>query len=119
MSSEIMKGIRTNSYRMNHTCNCAGKPCGNRHLGIFFLRVVAGIVLIYAGWWKLQNPAMNVAGFAMNHLPAWVATGITWLELVGGAALILGIFTCFFASVFAVEMAVATILTWKMGFQIA
>jgi len=104
---------------MNNMCNCAGKRCGNHGLGMFLLRVVAGVIFIYAGWWKLQNEAANVAGFAANHLPSWVAYGITWFEIIGGAALILGIFTCLFASLFAVEMAVATILSWKMGFQIA
>jgi uncharacterized membrane protein YphA (DoxX/SURF4 family) len=84
---------------------------------MFFLRVVAGIVLVYAGWWKLHNEAANIAGFASMHMSPWIATGITWLELIGGVALILGIFTCFFAMIFAIEMAVATVLTWKMGFQ--
>jgi len=101
-------------------CNCTGKPCGNHGAGMFLLRVVAGIIFIYAGWWKLQHPEMSAAGFAVNHLPAWVAMAIAWLEIIGGAALVLGVFTCLFASLFAIEMAVATILTWKgMGFQMA
>jgi uncharacterized membrane protein YphA (DoxX/SURF4 family) len=84
---------------------------------MFLLRVVAGIILIYAGWWKLENQAANIAGFASMGLPAWTALGITWLELIGGTALILGLFTCFLSIIFAIEMAIAAVLTWKMGFQ--
>jgi putative oxidoreductase len=87
---------------------------------MFILRVVSGIIFLYAGWYKFQNMAMTAGFFANMHMAPWVASGITWLEIIGGIALILGLWTCFFAPIFAIEMAVATYFSYKMGgFQMA
>jgi len=40
------------------------------------------------------------------------------IEFVGGIALILGLFTRFFAAAAAVEMLVITVLYWKAGFSL-
>lgn len=100
---------------MSHTCNCAGKQCGHRHLGMFALRAITGIILGYVGWMKLQNIASSQAHFVAMHLAPWMATATAWIELVGGIALILGLFTCFFAAIFTIGMIVSAVYAWKAG----
>jgi uncharacterized membrane protein YphA (DoxX/SURF4 family) len=46
----------------------------------------------------------------------WVWAALI-IEFVGGIALILGLFTRFFAAAGAVEMLIITLLYWKAGFS--
>lgn len=81
--------------------------------GLFILRLATGAIFIMHGAMKLQNPA-GMAGFfaKMGLMPGlqWVWF-IALLEVIGGAALILGIATRFFGSLLAIEMLVAILLT--------
>lgn len=98
---------------MKAMCTCHGR-CANPHLGLLLLRIATGAVFIYHGWMKLQNLEGARAFFGSLHLYPWLAPAVAALEVVGGAALILGVFTCFFASLLALNMAVA-IVTAKWG----
>jgi putative oxidoreductase len=74
------------------------------------LRVVIGYILFMHGWVKFQAGAVAVAGgMAKNGLEP--ATGFAYaaifLETVGAACLIVGLFTRFFGAALAIEMAVA------------
>jgi putative oxidoreductase len=98
-----------------------GRTDGWASVGMLFLRLVVGIVLFAHGWQKLFVMGVpNVAGFFGSlgipapGLMAWV---VTLIELVGGAALILGLFTRFVAPLVAVVMLVA-ILTVKRSIGI-
>ena len=88
-------------------CACLEK-CGG--IGMIILRVVVGLTFALHGWQKLQGGIEGVVGF-FNQLgiPAagFFAPFITWLELIGGIALILGIGTHWFAKLLAINMVVA------------
>jgi putative oxidoreductase len=83
------------------------------------VRIAVGWNLLVHGWGKVtRGPGAYVKGFAEQGMePAlpwvWAALGI---EFVGGAALILGLFTRFWAAAAAIEMAIISYLYWKNGF---
>jgi putative oxidoreductase len=78
------------------------------------VRVAAGIVFLVHGAQKLFMFGIDDVGggFAQMGIPAPAVAAllVTVLELAGGAALIAGLFTRWFAALFAVEMLVATLL---------
>jgi putative oxidoreductase len=81
--------------------------------GMFFLRLVTGIIFIMHGSMKLGALGM-MAGFfgGLGLAPAlWWVWLIGLLEVVGGAALILGVATRLFGALLAIEMLVAIFLT--------
>jgi putative oxidoreductase len=53
---------------------------------------------------KVENMSRTMNSFAGMGFPAWVGAFIGLLEVVGGAALIFGIFTRVFAVAFGIEM---------------
>jgi putative oxidoreductase len=73
------------------------------------IRVAAGGFLLYHGWGKLMTGAAPVAaamlknGFEPHMAYAYAAI---FLETVGAASIILGLFTRFFAAAIAIEMAI-------------
>jgi putative oxidoreductase len=83
------------------------------------IRIACGWNLLVHGWGKVtRGPAAYIKGFNDQGFdPAlpwiWAALGI---EFVGGIALILGLFTRFFAAAAAIEMAIISYLYWKNGF---
>jgi putative oxidoreductase len=84
------------------------------------VRVAIGWNLLVHGWGKIS------AGPTPGFLKAYVDLGFTppapwfWtalvLETAGGIALILGLFTRFFAAAVAIEMLIITLVYWKTGF---
>jgi putative oxidoreductase len=75
------------------------------------LRVAAGVVFLVYGWNKLQNPAgwqdmMTGLGFPVPVVLSWF---VLLLELVGGAALIVGLLVRPIALLFGVEMVVSSV----------
>ena len=82
--------------------------------GLAVLRVVVGITLLMHGWQKLFEMGIpGVAGFFGQlgiPVPALAATLVSFLELAGGAALIVGLFTRWLAIPLALDMLVATLL---------
>ncbi len=60
------------------------------------IRVLAGIVLCYAGFYKATGPSMEFAANIMNYhvVPSWVATlaayVLPWVELYIGIMILLG-----------------------------
>jgi putative oxidoreductase len=84
------------------------------------LRVVAGIFFVVYGWNKLQDTAgwqamLTGLGFPAPLLLSWF---VLLLELVGGAALILGLLVRPLALLFAIEMVVSSV-TVKLGLGFA
>jgi putative oxidoreductase len=90
--------------------------------GLFVLRAVVGIIFLMHGIPKLTGGVGQVAeGFAglgipMPLLAAWF---ITLLEIVGGASLILGLFTEIWNVLFIAEMATGiALIHWEQGFYV-
>ncbi|HLD34793.1 MAG: hypothetical protein UY12_C0008G0003 [Parcubacteria group bacterium GW2011_GWA2_47_8b] len=83
-------------------------------LALWVLRIVFGAIFLVHGWPKLKGLRATAENFEMmGFRPGkfW-GTFIAFLEVFGGLAIILGIYTETLATLFAIEMAVATI--WKM-----
>lgn len=85
-------------------------------------RVVFGIIMIMHGWPKLMVAGVDRVGmnFVKNYgLPYWFAHLAVFFEVVGGAALIVGLFTRFFGAALAIEMLVAMFVShWAKGFSV-
>jgi putative oxidoreductase len=84
------------------------------------VRLGAGWLLIVHGWGKVtRGTAPYVKGFAELGLEpalAWVWSALV-IEFVGGIAIVVGLFTRFFAAAAAVEMLIITAIYWKNGFS--
>jgi putative oxidoreductase len=78
------------------------KPSG----GALILRLVIGILMVAAGWWKLNNISTAIGYGVMLGFPAFATIFVAWVELVGGILLILGWLTKPVCVAFAIEMAV-------------
>ena len=89
-------------------------------LSWLIVRAACGGILLVHGWGKVtRGPAFYVKGFTdMGFDPAlpWVWGGLI-LEFGGAIALILGLFTRFFAAAIAIEMAIITCLYLNNGFS--
>lgn len=87
--------------------------------GLLILRVALGVIMVAHGWPKLKNLKGTAAGFkAMGFKPPkfW-GTVAAIVEFFGGLALILGLFTQFFAFLIAIQFIVAILkVKGKMGF---
>lgn len=92
-----------------------------RRIGLAVLRVIVGVVFLMHGWQKFSVMGIGgVTGFFTQvgaPLPAISAYLITFLEIFGGSALILGFLTRIVALGFVLDMAGAIALVhWKNGF---
>lgn len=83
----------------------------NTHLGLFIVRVVTGVVFFMHGWQKLVDNGLDGtrAGFeAMDvPLPAVTSVIVTFVELFGGLALIVGALTPWFSVLLLIDMVAA------------
>jgi len=79
-----------------------------RHITLFLLRIVAGLLFLQAGGMKLFDWFGGVPAQFGGHPPIMSQTWIGGvLEFYGGAAILLGLFTRPIAFVLSGEMAVA------------
>src|SRR5690349_24499731 len=79
------------------------KPNLNRAWAILFARLVLGLIFFMAGFWKvfqlgpLQHARKYFLPFSDTFLPVWslwaVGVVIPFIELIGGALVILGLRT--------------------------
>jgi putative oxidoreductase len=79
--------------------------------GITPVRIAMGLIFVIAGWGKVMGGVGNVAtSFSRIGIPAPGIAGpfIAYLELIGGAALLAGLFGRWLGLVFALEFVVAT-----------
>lgn len=96
---------------MKSMMDACGRMLYKPSLGLLLIRVATGLVFVMHGWMKFNNADMIGGMFAGMGFPAGTAMFITYLELIGGAALILGILPRIVAILFAIEMVVAIIKT--------
>lgn len=85
----------------------------SREYGLFILRLVVGIVFIAHGWQKLSGGIEGVGGFfGMVGIPAagFFSYVVTFVEFLGGIALILGVFTSIVSGLLAIDMIVALLV---------
>jgi putative oxidoreductase len=82
---------------------------------LLVMRLVLGAILIAHGYHKVWGGFHHHMDFVGSlGLPKWMAYLSTGTEFFGGIAIVLGLFTRFFAAAFIVEMAVAI---WKVHFK--
>lgn len=86
------------------------------------VRIVFGAIMIVHGWPKLMvaGPERVGTAFANNYgLPSWFSYLAILFEVFGGAALVAGLFTRFFASALAIELLIAMFAAhWAKGFGV-
>ena len=66
---------------------------GNISLGLLLIRLAVGGVFIAHGLQKVLNLDMTVGFFTTLGLPAFLAYVVTAIELLGGIAVLLGLWT--------------------------
>src|SRR5262245_32451736 len=88
-------------------------PYTEGYSSIILIRIFAGLVFLGEGILKFLFPSMGLKRFLLLGFPLSELTAdlIGILEIVGGIALILGLFTNLFALLFAIEMIVAFLST--------
>lgn len=98
---------------MRDLANSLSRCFYRQSAGVFILRFVTGLIFILHGAMKLAAIAAIGAFFGRLGLAPelWWAWFIALLEVIGGAALILGVATRVFGILFAIEMVVAVFLT--------
>ena len=89
-------------------------------LSWLIVRVAVGWNLLVHGWGKIMAgptaaylKGYGDIGFTPPELWFWSSTVV---ETTAGVALILGLFTRFFAAATAIEMLIITVVYWKTGF---
>lgn len=88
------------------------KQLYEKNLGLLLIRVGTGLVFFMHGIMKLQSIGMvNSFFIKVLGLPPGTAMLIAVIEVVGGAMLVLGIFTRVAAVVLGIEMLVAIFIT--------
>jgi putative oxidoreductase len=85
------------------------------------MRVVFGFIMIMHGWPKWTRGAEVIGNAFVNNygVPRSFAYLAIFFEVVGGAAVIVGLFTRFFASALAIELLIAMFAAhWAKGFSV-
>lgn len=94
---------------------------GLRSIALLVARVLLGIIFIFHGWQKLHTNGIagTKAFFESVNVPApgFSAYFATWVELIGGIMLILGLALPIVAILLVIDMigAIATV-HWDLGF---
>ncbi len=85
------------------------------------LRIIAGVIFAYAGWTKFADLEGVTKMFADSGIPmaSFAAYLVSTIELIGGIALIAGLWTHLFAKLLGIIMIVAALLSLKGGFMMA
>ena len=94
--------------------NALCKKCSwcNADSALLVLRVGVGAIFIYAGWGKVSDLAGTVVFFGtLGFAPFW-AYLVSFVELIGGIAVLLGVYTRIAAALLSVVMIVAVYKTW-------
>jgi putative oxidoreductase len=82
---------------------------------LLVMRLVLGAIMIAHGYHKVWGGFHHHMDFVGSlGFPKWLAYLSAGTEFFGGIAIVLGLFTGFFAAAFIIEMAVAI---WKVHFK--
>lgn len=102
--------------------NASYKLSGRLHnpdLASLLIRIALGVVFLNAGWMKIADMSTTIFFFGKIGIPAILAYYVTYVELLGGLALILGILVGYSGILLAINMLVATKLLFGNGFSLA
>lgn len=89
----------------------------NTDLALLLVRLGVGLVFVAHGWQKLDGMEGTVAFFGSIGLSAFWAYLVAWVELIGGIAMLAGLYTNWAGLLLAIVMLVAiTMLKFSKGF---
>jgi len=79
-------------------------------LGLAVMRVALGLILAYSGYMKVFKFGFAIQGFRNMGIPLPEVSGpfVSFLELGGGALLVVGLFTRYLGVLFTIQFIVAT-----------
>lgn len=91
--------------------------CDNKKdLGLLLIRLGVAAIFISAGWGKFTNLGMTIDGFSQIGLTSFFAYLVATVELLGGVAMLLGVFVRYAGVLLAIVMVFAIYLVkWDMG----
>lgn len=79
----------------------------SKSAGLLAIRIGIGFIFIATGYMKVSDLAGTVAFFGtLGFAPFW-AYLVSFVELIGGIAVLLGVFTCIASALLTIIMAVA------------
>ena len=78
---------------MMNQLNAFSRFCYRPSLGLLLIRIAVGLIFINHGVMKLQDVAGTIGFMAMLGIPAPLAYIAIFIEVVGGAMLVFGVFT--------------------------
>jgi putative oxidoreductase len=81
--------------------------------GLLIMRLVLAVVFISHGWSKLDGMEGTIAFFASLGLPAILAWAVALIEVLGGIAMLLGLYTKYAGFLLSAVM-VGAIFTVKL-----
>ena len=89
------------------------KKCSwcNVDAGLLVLRIGIALIFIMAGGMKVANLSGTVGFFATLGFGAFWAYLVSFVELIGGIAMLVGVYTRFIAIAFSVIMIVVMVIT--------
>lgn len=79
----------------------------NKSAGLLLLRITLASIFIYHGFAKVSDMSSTVMFFGTLGFAPFLAYFVAWLELLGGIALLLGVYVREIAVSFAIIMLVA------------
>lgn len=86
-----------------------------KDVSALIVRLIIGGVLAAAGWTKISAMDATITSFASMGIPAFLTYIVAYVELIGGAFVVLGLWTCISSAVLSVVMIVAVVLMNKIG----
>ncbi len=91
--------------------------CANKNFGLFLIRLGIAAIFISAAVGKMMMLEETLGFFAMIGVGTFLTYLVIAVELLGGIAMLLGVFTRFAGLALATVMVFAIILAkWQMGF---
>lgn len=95
-----------------------------KNVTALIVRLIMGGIFIYAGYSKLFDPATgasvvadSIKFFASIGLPAFLLYFVAYAEIIAGAFLVVGLWTCLSAALLSIFMIVAVYISFPGGFQ--
>ncbi|PJE74619.1 MAG: hypothetical protein COV01_01135 [Candidatus Taylorbacteria bacterium CG10_big_fil_rev_8_21_14_0_10_41_48] len=88
-----------------------------KDIGLLIARIIVGGIFILTGWIKVSDMAGTVAYFGQLGFAPFLAYIVGYAELLGGIALILGLWTCVMSIVLGIIVIVAAYASRGAGFQ--
>jgi uncharacterized membrane protein YphA (DoxX/SURF4 family) len=89
----------------------------NHDLGMLLLRLAVGVVFIAHGWAKFADMASTIGFFGQLGMPPVLAYVVAAVELLGGLALVLGLYVDLAALLLSIVMVVALVFVKMVTFK--